>query len=110
MIAKESERYGSINFVGDNVEFYNSEFFASYLKRNKRRPKLVEMRSYDAFKIVENLLGKKVFENREKFDQSIRNKKTIQAMIGNWKYERGVWIKDMAAMRIKAKKIDKVAL
>ncbi len=109
-IAQKGSKYGRVYFIGDNVESYNENFIGDFVSRNKRKPKIVEVMAFDAFKIAQSFLSQGDFSKRDEFDQKIRETKSIKASTGKWNYLKGVWIKDMAPMSVRSGRVEKISL
>jgi len=106
-LAKEASDIGKLFFIGEDVQPVAHDFSQRFLDRYRRKPKLVEMRSYDAFKILEALLNSN-FSNRNQLESLIREKAFLSGLTGNWSLREGVWFKEMITLRLKKGKVERV--
>jgi hypothetical protein len=72
------------------------------------RPRLIEMRAYDAFRIMDSLIASSDFQRRDEFDIYIRSKENLLGITGNWKLDEKVWIKDLVSLKLNRGKIEKI--
>ena len=106
-LSRESEngQWGPLYFVGDDIHPQKTAFAKSFISRYTRRPKLIEMRAYDSFRLVDSLLKGGRFSSRDEFDLFIQKKATLQGMTGQWKLIDGVWIKEMIPLTLAKGKV-----
>ncbi len=107
-LSKESSKLGRLYFVGDNVRPEHTTFTNNFIERYKRKPRLIEMRAYDSFKIVHDLLNAASFETRDELDMTIRSREDLSGLTGVWKLNDGVWMKKMLALKMRRGKIEKL--
>lgn len=104
-LVKDSYKLGKLHFIGDGIKDTQVSFKQKFEALYKKRPKLIEMRSYDAYQIIMSLLKESEFSTRDEFDQSIRTKEELEGITGNWKLNDGIWIKEMSPLKIHRSKI-----
>ena len=107
-LSKESTKLGKLFFVGDDVQSSVHEFTENFLNRYGKKPRLIEMRAYDAFRIMDSLIAGSNFERRDEFDIYIRSKENLLGITGNWNLDEKVWIKDLVSLKLNRGKIEKI--
>jgi|GEM_PF-501964 ABC-type branched-subunit amino acid transport system substrate-binding protein len=105
-LSQEASQHGNLIFVGDEVSSQVEDFSQTFYKLYKERPRLVEMRSYDAMNISHKLLSQGNYKDREQLDLFVRDKERLQGMTGDWFMEDGIWLKEMKPYKIKRGKIE----
>jgi len=105
-LSKESSKLGRLYFVGDNVKPEHMSFTNNFIERYKRKPRLIEMRAYDSFKIVHDLLNVSKFDTRDELDMTIRGREDLSGLTGVWHLNDGVWMKKMLALKMRRGKIE----
>ena len=106
-LAKETSNFGKLYFIGEDVQPVAHDFSQSFKVRYGRKPRLIEMRSYDAFKIIESLLNTE-FSDRSQLERIIRDKEFLSGLTGNWSLREGVWFKEMIALKLKKGKVERI--
>jgi ABC-type branched-subunit amino acid transport system substrate-binding protein len=106
-LAKETADIGQLYFIGEDVQPVAHDFSRSFMARYGRKPKLIEMRSYDAFKILESLLNSE-FVDRNQLEAIIRQKGYLSGLTGNWSLREGVWFKEMIALKLKKGRVERI--
>lgn len=104
----ESNQLGRLYFVGDEVSSNEKIFAKKFKSRYGRNPRLIEVRSYDSFSIIQSILGDKNFTSRDELDIYIRGQEHFQALTGRWNQQDGIWMKDMTPIRLRRRKFEKV--
>jgi ABC-type branched-subunit amino acid transport system substrate-binding protein len=107
-LSKESSKLGRLYFVGDNVKPEHMSFTNNFIERYQRKPRLIEMRAYDSFKIVHDLLTGEEFSTRDELDMTIRGRENLSGLTGVWHLDDGVWLKEMLALKMRRGKIEKL--
>lgn len=93
-------------FIGNEINQSVVDFRKSFFGQSKKWPGLVEVISYDAMKVVADLLAEgQQFESRIEFEKFIRNKSEIVGVESNWKFDGSVWMKTMTALKFHKDKI-----
>lgn len=104
-LSRESYKLGKLHFVGDDLEQAFTEFTKGFTELYKKRPKLIEMRSYDAFKIVMSLMNQFPSKVRDEFEFGLRSKKVIVGITGSWKLEDKIWLKELVSLELNKGKL-----
>lgn len=110
-IGKESEKWGELYFIGDDIDFENvtDNNQINYLTQVfGQRPRILEMSSYDAFEISTKLLVSENFSSRKEFNTILKNKGQLSGVTGHWFQNEGVWMKTLASLKLKRGKIEKL--
>lgn len=105
-IFDESYKLGSLFFVGDEVGEAADNFSQSFIGRFGQKPRIIEMRSNDALGIAISVLESTPFQSRDELDIHIRGKEVLSGVTGEWKMMEGVWIKDMAFLKLYKGKVN----
>ena len=105
-VVRGSRKGGPLYFIGDDVGGQGAAYRKSFMKDYKKRPKVVEFRSYDAIMIAARLIGNKDHDTRDSFDRDIRAEKDFEGLTGRWFFEDGVWMKEMNTLKISRGKIE----
>lgn len=109
-ISDESSKLGELFLLGDDIENIDQEFSSFFFSQYKRNPRLIEIVAYDALNITLQLLSDNTVESRIDLDRKIRMTDSLTGRSGNWKLNEGVWIKDMAMIRLKNGKYEKLSI
>ncbi|GAB4404211.1 MAG: hypothetical protein OHK0056_00070 [Bacteriovoracaceae bacterium] len=109
-ISDESSKLGELFLLGDDIENIDQEFSNFFFNEYKRSPRLIEIVSYDALNIALQLLSDSTVESRVDLDRKIRSSEELLGRSGKWKFIDGVWIKDMALIRLKYGKYEKLSI
>lgn len=109
-LSRDSSRLGNLYFIGDDVEPNLSKFVGQFLSLHRKKPKLIELRAYDATSIVTNILATTTFASRDELDIYIRGKEKLGGLTGNWKLEDGVWLKLMVPLRLRSNRIEPIKM
>lgn len=105
-LSQEASQHGNLIFVGDEVSSKVEAFSQKFYQLYQERPRLVEMRSYDAINLTHKLLGQRDYQDREQLDLFVRDKELLKGMTGDWFMEDGIWLKEMKPYKIKRGKIE----
>ena len=105
-IVRENSKLGRLHFIGDDMGIKGRQYRKDFIKTYKRRPRVVEFRSFDALSLAASFIGNKDYETRGKLDQDIRFKKELVGLTGKWVFDDGIWIKRMNTLRILNGKIE----
>ncbi len=108
LLAKERIKSTKVHFVGDDIESVNEEIINRFQETYNSGPKIIELRSIDAFSIAKFLVDQEEFASREEFDFHIRKQELIQGLTGSWSLKDGIWIKKMASLGIFSGKFQKI--
>lgn len=109
-LSKESYKLGSLYFIGDDFSMKDNKFVNNFIDRYKIRPRLIEMRAFDAFKVISNVLSENTPGTRDELEMLIRNKESFSGLTGNWFLNDGVWIKKMVPLKLRRGKVEQVQL
>ena len=109
-LSRESHKLGSLYFVGDDFSSNDKSFVNSFIDRYKIKPRLIEMRAYDAFKVISSVLSENSPGTRDELEMLIRNKENFTGITGTWVLNDGVWIKKMVPLKLRRGKIEQVQL
>ena len=107
-LTRESRKLGSLYFIGDDVASRSTNYAKSFVKEYKKRPRVVELRSYDALKIVSTLLDNKDYQSRDQLDMDIRSKQKVSGLTGDWTFSDGIWLKEMNTLKLSRGKINTI--
>ncbi|PIK14125.1 ABC transporter substrate-binding protein [Halobacteriovorax sp. JY17] len=109
-LSRESYKLGSLYFVGDDFSIKDKTFVNSFIDRYKIKPRLIEMRAYDAFKVISSVLSDNSPGTRDELEMLIRNKENFSGITGTWVLNDGVWLKKMVPLKLRRGKIEQVTL
>ncbi len=109
-LSRESYKLGSLYFVGDDFSIKDNTFVNNFIDRYKMKPRLIEMRAYDAFKVISSVLSDNSPETRDELEMLIRNKENLTGITGTWFLNDGVWLKKMVPLKLRRGKIEQVTL
>ncbi|MBI2521263.1 MAG: ABC transporter substrate-binding protein [Bdellovibrio sp.] len=98
LIAKNSSKTQKLFFIGDTVSEVNEDFSKIFFKEHQTYPKLIELRCYDALKILAGILVNQSFATRDEFDSYWRARGKLVGMTGSWGLNEGLWLKTMASL------------
>ncbi len=107
-LSRESSKFGKLLFVGDNVSLPNQSYIKNFISLYKRKPRLIEMRSFDALKIALSMLDIEELESRDELDMYIRTKSSLKGITGNWRLSEGVWLKDLLSLKLAKGRIEPI--
>ena len=107
-LARESSKLGKLYFIGDDLETQDESFAHNFMKIYKRKPKLIEMRSFDAFRLINSLIGDEDFASRDELDIFIKKQTSLSGITGTWFLNDDVWIKNLTALMLKRGRIQKL--
>jgi len=97
-LASESSKLGKLLFVGDSLGDEDSHFSEKFYQHNQSYPKLIEIRSFDALKIIGIILKDFSFTTRDELDVQLRMASSLSGLTGQWQMNEGIWIKQMATL------------
>ena len=107
-LAKESYKLGKLYFAGDRVERDKTEKFVdSFYDLYQERPRLIEMRAFDAFNILSTVLGDKTMEARDELERELLSTKKLNGLSGTWKLDDQIWLKEMDLLKLHKGKIER---
>lgn len=109
-LSRESYKLGSLYFVGDDFSIKDNTFVNNFIDRYKIKPRLIEMRAYDAFRVISSVLSDNSPETRDELEMLIRNKENLSGITGTWFLNDGVWLKKMVPLKLRRGKIEQVTL
>ncbi|PIP92652.1 MAG: hypothetical protein COW00_01340 [Bdellovibrio sp. CG12_big_fil_rev_8_21_14_0_65_39_13] len=109
-ISDESTKLGELFLLGDDIESVDESFSNAFLADYKRRPRLIEIVAHDALSIAIGLLKDSTVESRIDLDRKVRSTEFLSGKSGKWKLEEGVWIKEMALIKLRNGKYEKLVL
>jgi ABC-type branched-subunit amino acid transport system substrate-binding protein len=102
LMTNEGYRYGNVFFMDEPNAANETPFSQKFNAKFNKPPKFVETISYDALKIVSNIIEADPSMNtRQDLDLALGKKSTIQGESGEWKLDEDIWLKDMATFKIK---------
>ena len=107
-LLREDYQYANLYFVGEDIAELSEDFSQKFYERYRRRPRIVEILSYDAFLIVSSLLKDARLDGRDELDRHIRSRGKLSGMTGSWNFQDGAWIKEMAPFKLKNGKIERL--
>lgn len=99
-MVKNQPKIGSINFVGDDLIHLSDVYSKKYFEKHKSYPKVVETLSYDAIKVLDNLIHENQITDRDSLMEFISSGKKIAGLTGLWTLNDGIWIKNLLVMKI----------
>ena len=100
-LIKESRRLGKLHFVGDIINPSVQEFNEKFRLLQKKAPKLIEMRSYDAVEIFSSLISQVSLTSRPELDRVLVERETLKGITGSWSLREGIWLKDMTSFEMR---------
>lgn len=102
LMTNEGYRYGNVFFMDEALPTTETPFTQKFVAKFSKQPKFVETISYDALKIVSNIIeGDSNMSTRQDLDLALEKKGSIQGESGMWKLDEDIWMKDMATFKIK---------
>jgi ABC-type branched-subunit amino acid transport system substrate-binding protein len=107
-LSRESYKLGTLYFVGDDFKISNKSFVNSFIDRYKMKPRLIEMRAYDAFNVINSVLSDSSASSRDELEMLVRNKEEISGLTGTWSLEDNIWLKKMVPLKLRRGKIGPV--
>jgi ABC-type branched-subunit amino acid transport system substrate-binding protein len=100
-MVKEQRNLGTLYFVGDDPKDINQEMLAQFQEIYGKPASLIEVMSFDAMKIgADVLLTSGDVSSRDDFDSRLKNKGSLKGLSTEWKFNDGIWMKDMNPMAI----------
>jgi ABC-type branched-subunit amino acid transport system substrate-binding protein len=101
LMTNEGYRYGNVYFMDEPLA-NETPFTQKFMQKFNKQPKFVETISYDALKIVSNIIEENSsMASRKDLDITIAKKASIQGESGLWKLDEDIWVKEMATFKIK---------
>ncbi len=97
-------KFSRLYFVGDEVD-QNDLFINNFIKKYKKRPKIIELMGHDAINMAATLLKSADFNTRDEFDMFVRAKETFQGITGYWKLVGRLWLKKMKTFKLTKNKL-----
>lgn len=102
LMTNEGYRYGNVYFMDESLPATETPFSQKFATKFGKQPKIVETISYDAVKIVANIVeGDASMSSRQDLDIALGKKNAIQGESGMWKLDEDIWMKDMSTFKIK---------
>jgi outer membrane PBP1 activator LpoA protein len=109
-VSRESYKLGRLYFVDSNVPHPESTFIADYERSHGKKPRLIEVMGYEAFKLASEVLGVgESFKSRAELEDLLKNRISLNGLTGVWTLEDNSWIKKMNMMSLyrgRAAKLD----
>ncbi len=105
IVLRESKKYKSLFFVGDNISILDEKFKNSFLNNYGYVPRLIELISFDAFSISYRLLEGMEATSRDGLDIHLRSLNDLSGITGSWNIKDGLWIKDLSSFGLKSGQI-----
>jgi hypothetical protein len=99
---------GKVFIIGNDSSDINVSFMQSYKEINGNYPGLVDTISYEAIRVVSQLVGTNNFSKREDFESKISSTDEIMGVTSSWKLKSGLWIKEMDLLKISNQGFTKV--
>ncbi|OUR93712.1 hypothetical protein A9Q84_19820 [Halobacteriovorax marinus] len=109
-LSRESYKLGSLYFVGDDFSIKDKSFLNNFIDRYKVKPRLIEMRAFDAFQVVNSILADSSPTSRDELEILVRNKEKLTGITGSWVLQDNVWLKKMVPLKLRRGKIKPVFL
>ncbi len=107
LMTNEGYRYGNVFFMDESLSPNETAFTQKFAVKFNRQPKFVETISYDALKIVSNIVeADPAISTRSDLDLALEKKASIQGESGLWKLDEDIWVKDMATFKIKREGVE----
>ncbi|WP_127718359.1 ABC transporter substrate-binding protein [Halobacteriovorax sp. HLS] len=107
-LSRESHKLGSLYFIGDDFKIDNSTFVNNFIDRYKVQPRLIEMRAYDAFNVLNTILAESSITTRDELEMLVRSREEIVGLTGTWTLQDNVWLKQMVPLKLRRGKIEPV--
>jgi hypothetical protein len=107
-LSRESYKFKNIHFIGEDVQNIPADFSKWFIDKYKRRPGLIELRSFDSFKIAVSLTQGESVTTRDEIDILIKTRAKLEGYTGLWDLKDGVWLKEMTSLHLKNGKVKKV--
>ena len=102
LMTNEGYRYGNVFFMDESPVANETPFTQKFMAKFNKQPKFVETISYDALKIISNIIEENAsMSTRSDLDMALAKKNNIQGESGVWKLDEDIWLKDMATFKIK---------
>lgn len=108
-MVKEQKNLGTLYFVGDDPKDINQDMLNKFEEIYQKRAGLIEIFALDAMKIgAEVLIKSGEVSNRDDFDAKVKEAGSLKGLTTSWKFEDGIWLKELNAMAITQGKIVKL--
>ena len=107
-LMQESFKFENLFYVGGELNEVNTSFYKEFIKIYKRKPKILEVLSYDSMKVVGDIISNKSYDTREEFDHGVKSISELEGMTGKWVQTDGLWLKNMQLMMLKKGEAKKV--
>jgi outer membrane PBP1 activator LpoA protein len=102
LMNNEGYRYGNVFFVDESTTTSETPFTQKFITKFNKRPKFVEIISYDSIKIASNIIeADQSMNTRQDLDLVLAKKMMIQGESGLWKLNEDIWMKEMSTFKIK---------
>lgn len=100
-MVKEQKNLGTLYFVGDDPKDINQDMLTKFEEIYQKRAGLIEIFALDAMKIgAEVLIKSGEVSNRDDFDAKVKEAGSLKGLTTSWKFEDGIWLKELNAMAI----------
>ena len=107
LMTNEGYRYGNVHFVDEIVNPNETTFTRNFVTKFNTAPKIVETISYDAIKIIADLVNSSEnLQTRADIDAALQKKMTINGESGTWSLSDGIWLKNLSLFKIKREGVD----
>ena len=108
-IQKERKNLGgTVYMIGNDSSDINVSFMQSYKEVNGNYPGLVDTISYEAIRVISQLVGMDDFSKREDFEKKISSTDEVKGVTSSWKLQSGLWIKKMNLLKVSSQGFTKV--
>lgn len=100
-MVREQKNLGTLYFVGDDPQDINQEMLSRFQEIYGKPASLIEVLALDAMKIgAEALNTAGDVSSRDDFDSKLKGQGSLKGLTTEWKFNDGIWMKDMNAMAI----------
>jgi len=103
LMINEGYRYGNVFFLDDKESEEESVVDQEFEKKYNRKPKLVELISYDALSVLSSFIGP--MENQTTSRQTLSE---LKGLTGNWNLVDNIWIKNLSLQKIKREGVEPI--
>jgi hypothetical protein len=108
LLITEGPSNTKIYFVDDDMDIEKDNFNKKFSQIYKSSPKVVEIRSFEAFNLGTLIMKEAKGSDRFELAEQIAGLKTLKGFTGVWELQDNLWIKSMAVFSISKGKIEKV--
>ena len=100
VFVKRSSRLNPIYAIGGKGGEEGEKFRQTFEEKFKRKARLIETLSFEAMSVVANILNSYSFSTRDELELFMIQRGDLKGITGNWKYNEGLWIKEMSPLKI----------